>query len=98
MTINPFDPPLTESEIVDYYRAGILLPALLRPLNTQDQEQLRERLSARHNAGDIDVLALVATPDFQNLERRDFFTVQQIYSGVIPLLDTQPQVMLAAVQ
>jgi hypothetical protein len=93
----PFARPLTESEIVEHFNATTLLPALLHPLNTQDQEVSCERLAARHNAGDIDLLALVATPEFQALDRRAFFTVQQIYCGVLPRLNAKPLLMLDVV-
>lgn len=98
MPIPHFAQPLTDKEIVEHSQAGTLLSALLHPLNTQNQELLRERLAARHNAGDIDLLALVATPAFQKLEKHSFFTVQQIYNGVLPLLDAEPIEMLTAVQ
>ena len=52
------------------------------------------QLAALHNAGNIDMLALTAAPEFLNLDRQHFFTIQQIYSGVIPRLEAPPVAML----
>jgi hypothetical protein len=90
--------PLTETEITAHYQAGTLLSELQRPLDMSHQDALHKKLAALHNAGNIDVLALTATPDFQNLDRRYFFSVQQIYCGVIPRLDMQPLAMLEMIQ
>jgi hypothetical protein len=89
---------LTDAEIIQHYLAGTLLRELLHPLDTSEQEALRGQLAALHNAGSIDLFALAATPEFHNLDRRHFFTIQQIYCKVIPLLDASPLAMLAMVR
>ncbi len=89
---------LTDAEIIAHYRAGTLLPELQRPIDTSHQEALHGQLAALHNAGNIDMLALVATPEFRNLDRRHFFSIQHVYYGVIPRLDAPPLVMLEMVQ
>lgn len=86
--------PLTDAQIITHYRAKTLLPELGRPLNTSEQEALCVQLAALHNAGSIDMLALTAAPEFLNLDRQHFFTVQQIYSGVMPRLEAPPPAML----
>jgi hypothetical protein len=90
--------PLTDAEIIVHYQTGTLLPELRRPLDTSRREALHRQLAALHNAGSIDLLALTATPEFQNLDRRHFFTIQQTYCDTIPLLDAHPLAMLEVVQ
>ena len=94
MTTAPAAAPLTDAEIIAHYQARTLLPELRRPLNTTQQEALCVQLAALHNAGNIDMLALTAAPEFLNLDRQHFFTIQQIYSGVIPWLEAPPVAML----
>ena len=94
MTTAPAAVPLKDAEIIAHYRARTLLPELRRPLNTTQQEALCVRLAALHNGGSIDMLALTAAPEFLNLDRRHFFAMQQIYSGVIPRLEAPPLAML----
>jgi hypothetical protein len=86
--------PLTDAEIIAHYQAKTLLRELQRPLDTTQQEALCVQLAALHNAGNIDMLALTAAPEFLNLDRQHFFTIQQIYSGVIPRLEAPPLAML----
>jgi len=88
----------TDAEIIQHYQAGTLLRELLHPLDTNEQEALREQLAALHNAGGIDLLALTATPEFQNLDRRHRFTIQQVYSNAIPFLEASPPAMLQMVR
>jgi len=88
----------TDAEIIQHYQAGTLLRELLHPLDTNEQEALREQLAALHNAGSIDLLALTATPEFQNLDRRHRFTIQQVYSNAIPFLEASPPAMLQMVR
>ena len=88
----------TDTDIIRHYRAGTLLRELLHPLDTSEQEALRRQLAALHNAGSIDLLALTATPEFQSLDRRSLFTIQQIYSNAIPLLDASPLAMLGTIR
>jgi hypothetical protein len=90
--------PLTDAEIIQHYQAGTLLRELLHPLDTSEQEALREQLATLHNAGSIDLLALTATPEFESLDRRHRFTIQQVYSNAIPLLDASPPAMLEMVR
>ncbi len=89
---------LTDAEIIAHYKAGTLLLELRRPPDASDPEALHRQLAELHNAGSIDLLALTATPEFQNVDRRHFFTLQQIYCYVIPLLDAHPLAMHEMVQ
>lgn len=88
----------TDAEIIRHYGAGTLLRELLHPLDAGEQEVLQGQLAALHNAGSIDLLVLAATPEFEQLERRHFFTIQQIYCKVIPLLDASSLAMLDMVR
>jgi hypothetical protein len=97
-TIPPAVGPLPDAEIIAHYRARTLLPQLQRPLDPNQQQALHARLAALHNAGTIDMLALSATPEFLNLDRQHFFTIQQLYHGIIPLLEAPALGMLEAIQ
>ncbi len=90
--------PLTDTAIIRHYEGGTLLQELLHPLDTSQQAVLHGELAALHNAGSIDLIALAATPEFQNLDRRHFFTIQQVYSNAIPLLHASPSAMLEIVR
>ena len=94
MTTAPAAAPLTDAEVIAHYEARTLLPELQRPLNTTQQEALCVQLAALHNADNIDMLALTAAPEFLNLDRQHFFTIQQIYSGIIPRLEAPPLAIL----
>lgn len=96
--ISPAVVPLTDAEIIAHYRARTLLPQLQRPLDTNQQKSLHARLAALHNAGSIDMLALTTTPEFLKLDRLHLFTIQQIYHGIIPLLEAPALAMLETVQ
>jgi hypothetical protein len=89
---------LTDAEIIRDYQAGALLRELLHPLDASQQEVLQRQLAVLHNSGSIDLLALTATPEFQNLDGRHRFTVQQIYRNAIPLLEATPLAMLEMVR
>ena len=82
--------PLTDADIIMHYQAGTLLQELLNPIDTGQQTALSARLAALHNAGNIDLVAVAATTEFQNLDKRHFFTIQQVYSNAMPLLAACP--------
>jgi hypothetical protein len=65
--------PLTDADIIMHYQAGTLLQELLNPIDTGQQTALSAQLVALHNAGNIDPVAVAATTEFQNLEKRHFF-------------------------
>lgn len=90
--------PLTDIDIIAHYRAGTLLSEVVRPLNTNEQERLHERLAALHNEGGIDVLALAGGLESSRLDRRQLFSVERVYCGVIPRLNAAPLTMLRAVR
>lgn len=87
----------TDAEIIQHYRTGTLLRELLHPLDSGEQQLLQGQLAALHNAGSIDLLVLTAAPEFESLDRRHLFTIQQIYCNVIPLLDASARPMLEMV-
>ena len=51
MATAPAAAPLTDAEIIAHYQARTLLPELVRPLNTTQQEALYVQLTVLHNAG-----------------------------------------------
>jgi hypothetical protein len=53
---------------------------------------------ALHNSQQIDLLSLTTTPGFMALDGIHFFSVQQVFCGMIPHLDTPLDQMMAAVQ
>lgn len=85
---------MTDAEIITHYQAGTLFRELLHPADTSQQEMLHAKLAALHNSRSIDLLALSATPEFQKLDRRYFFTIQQVYRNAIPFLKATPPDML----
>jgi len=90
--------PLTDADIVRHYQTGTLLSELLKPNDTGQQKELHAQIAALHNAGDIDLLALTATTEFQNLDRRYFFAIQQAYGNAMPLLAASASAMLEIVR
>jgi hypothetical protein len=90
--------PMTDDEIIAHYRAGTLIRELHRPADTTVQEELHARLAALHNSQSIDLLALSATPEFQGLDRRYFFTIQQVYRNAIPDMKATPSDMLELIR
>src|SRR5258708_6305796 len=90
--------PLTDADIVMHYQTGTLLQELLNPIDTGQQTALSAQLAALHNAGNIDLVAVAAATEFQNLNKRHFFTIQQVYSNVMPLLAASPSAMLEIVR
>jgi hypothetical protein len=90
--------PLTDADIVRHYQTGTLLSELLKPNDTGQQKELHAQIAALHNAGDIDLLALTATTEFQNLGRRYFFAIQQAYGNAMPLLAASASAMLEIVR
>lgn len=89
---------MTDAEVIAHYRAGKLIRELHRPANTAMQEELHSQLAALHNSQSIDLLALSATPEFQSLDRRYSFTIQQVYRNVIPHLNATPSDMLELIR
>jgi hypothetical protein len=62
------------------------------------QEKLHAQLAALHNSQSIDLLALTATPEFLTLDRRYFFTIQQVYRNSIPFMEATPSDMLELIR
>jgi hypothetical protein len=89
---------MTDAELIAHYRAGTLIRELHRPADTAMQEELHSQLAALHNSQSIDLLALSATPEFQGLDRRYFFTIQQVYRNVIPHLKATAPVMVELIR
>jgi hypothetical protein len=89
---------MTDPEVVAHYRAGTLIRELHRPANTAMQEELHSQLAVLHNSQSIDLLALSTTPEFQGLDRRYSFTLQQVYRNVIPRLKATPSDMLELIR
>jgi hypothetical protein len=94
----PRSAPMTDAEVIAHYRAGTLIRELHRPADTTMQEELHARLAALHNSQSIDLFALSATPEFQGLDRRYFFTIQQVYRNAIPHLNATPSDMLELIR
>jgi hypothetical protein len=95
-TIKPVPP--TDADIIRHYQSSTLLLELLKPIDTDQQVALHAQLAALHNAGNIDLVAATASTEFQNLEKRHFFTIQQVYSNAMPLMSASPSAMLDMVR
>jgi hypothetical protein len=89
---------LTSADVVRQYQAGTLLLELTKRRDTDERKALHEQMAALHNAGEIDLVALTATAEFENLDRRYFFTVQQAYGDAMPLFDDDASGMLEIVR
>jgi hypothetical protein len=89
---------MTDAEVIAHYRAGTLIRELHRPASTAMQEELHSQLAALHNSQSIDLLALSATPEFQGLDRRYSFTLQQVYRNVMRRLKATPSDMLELIR
>ncbi len=62
------------------------------------QEELHAQLVALHNTGRIDLLAWSEAPEFQGIDRRYSFTIQQVYRNIIPPLKAAPPVMVKVIR
>lgn len=89
---------MTDAEIVAHYKTGTLLAEILRPVDTSQQQMLHAQLAALHNSHGIDLLALTATPEFESLDRRYSFVVQQAYGNAIPSLKATASDMLELIR
>jgi hypothetical protein len=89
---------MTDAEVIAHYRAGTLFRELHRPADTNLQEALHAQLAALHNSQSIDLLGLTATPNFQGLDRRYSFTIQQVYRNAIPFMEATPSDMLEMIR
>src|ERR1700733_9537772 len=90
--------PLTDAQLTASYAAGSLLAALRNPQDTAHQAAYHAQLASLHNDGSIDLLELTGSQAFQDLDKRQYFLVLQVYLGVIPLLQAETRAVHAAVQ
>lgn len=89
---------LEDADIVRHYRAGTLLQTVATRRDADDRKYLHAQMAALHNAGDIDLVALTTSTEFENLDRRHHFTIQQAYGDAMPLLDAGASDMLEIVR
>lgn len=87
-----------DADIVRHYRAGTLLQELTRPRDADQRKALHAQMADLHNAGDIDLVALTGTAEFERLDRRYHFAIQQAYGDAMPLLTVGTQSMLEIVR
>lgn len=90
---------LSDAELVDHCRSGELVSHLNRwDLDETKPGSILARCVDLHNAGQLDFLGLVNTAQFAALGGTDFFAVQHAFIEVIPLLDSSPSRVMAAVK
>lgn len=90
--------PVQDADIVRHYRAGTLLQELTKPRDSDRRKALHAQLANLHNAGEIDLVALTATAEFERLDRRHHFTIQQAYGDAMPLMTIGAPGMLEIVR
>lgn len=81
------NPVTTDPELIAHYSAGTLLAHLRNPRDADQEAGFHSQLAGLHNSGQLDLLALTASPEFNLLSKQNYFFVVQVYGGVIPLLD-----------
>lgn len=81
------NPVATDVDLTAHYSAGTLLAHLRNPQDAAQEAAFHSQLGGLHNSGQIDLLALTASHEFNLLGKQDYFFVVQVFGGVIPLLD-----------
>ena len=90
---------LDEQSILDLYRSGALLEAIFDKFDSAFQvKTVISKCAELHNEGEIDLIALIQSPNFERIDANRFFARQYFYSEVIPLLNATPRDMMKCVK
>ena len=90
---------LDKQEILNLYRSGALLGAIFDNFGSAFQEQaVISKCAEMHNDGEINLLALIESPDFNGIDVHRFFAGQHFYCEVLPRLNASPQDMMTCVK
>jgi len=89
-------------KILAYYAAGTLPELLVERMRRHRRDDVGAKFSAAlaalHNDGTIDVLEPARNIGSSPIGQHDFFTVMHVYCDLIPQLEAEVPVMLAAVK
>lgn len=97
-------PAPSRQEIIDKAKDGTLLAAMFADWGGYGFDDTNESvvaLAKAHNSGDVDLVAIVTAPSLAALKEspdHHFFQGQQLYCALIPLLETDTEPMLRAVE
>jgi hypothetical protein len=90
---------MDKREILDLYRSGALLGAIFDKFDSAFQEKaVISRCAEMHNLGEIDLVALIESPNLNDIAAHRFFAGQHFYCEVIPLLKASPWDMMKCVK
>jgi hypothetical protein len=90
---------LSETEIIAQAHSGALVTDLSNWEHDGNQpDSLLNKCVALHNNAKIDLLHLLETPQFNALERSDFFAFQYAFCLAIPRIEASPERMMQAVK
>ncbi|MDB5620248.1 hypothetical protein [Tardiphaga sp.] len=89
---------LSDVEIISRCQSGALLDDIDRFDIDGIEASLLDRSVSLHNAGQIDLLALTQTAQFNSLSTSEFFVRQDFFCKAIPRLQTQALLLMQAVK
>lgn len=91
-----------KDDIITHYSAGTLLELLVERTRRHRSDDIskafRSTLTKLHNDGAINVLEPARAISSSPIDQHDFFTVMHVYCELIPALEAEVPVMLAAVK
>lgn len=91
-----------EQEIIERHRVGALPRLFVERMRRHHSDDVGRAFQATliklHNEGAIDILESARTISSSSLNQHDFFTAMHVYSQLIPRLEAEVPVMLAAVK
>lgn len=91
--------PPSRLQLIKEYRSGKLLGTLFGKHSRKWglEHAIADAISDAHNAGDIDVLAIMSGGALRAIDQSTFFSGQALYGSIIPKLETSAEEMVRAV-
>lgn len=90
----------TPEELVELFERGELARQMARRFGASgriDTHVIEERCVDLHNAGTIDLLAIVESNAIQQLDNSDFFMASHFFCQLLPELEAEPGRMMACI-
>jgi hypothetical protein len=87
---------LTAEALVEAYKSGALFKLIFGDYDFSNDDQLKVCIAA-HNSGQINLLSLTSSDDFQNIDTHSLFVGQNFYCEAIPELSASPSEMMRCV-
>lgn len=91
---------ISREQIIQLYKSNKLLRAFsirFERLNSTEMAGPITLCIEAHNSGDINLLSLLESPEFDEISSRDFFAIQQVYIKLIPDLNAPVDDMMHCV-